>query len=48
MARVDEGQPRVGLGRHPLGNIYIKFASNGNEFQDFSAWTPLSHFVIQR
>ena len=27
---------------------YVKFASSENEFKDFSARTPLIHFVIQR
>ena len=33
---------------YQLWNIHIKFASNGNELKNFLAWTPLSHFVIQR
>ena len=28
--------------------LHFKFALSGNELNDFSAWTPLSHFVIQR
>ena len=33
---------------YQLWNIYIKFALSENQFKDFSAWTPLTHFVIQR
>ena len=33
---------------YQLWNIYIKFALSENEFKDFSARTPLTHFVIER
>ena len=45
-ARVGEGQRGSGLDITP--NIYMKFALSEHEFKDFSAWTPLTHFVIQR
>ena len=47
-ARDSEGRVWSSSFFYQLWNIYIKFASSGNEFNDFSAWTPLSHFAVQR
>ena len=48
-ARVDEGRAWSSSFLYQLWNTYIlSFALSGNELNDFSAWTPLSHFVIQR
>ena len=47
-----QGTARVSLRPHPFSincKIFtLTFALSGNEFKDFSAWTPLIHFVIQK
>ena len=47
-ARGSEGRAWTSSLIYQLWNIYIKFALSENEFKDFSALTPLTHFVIQR
>ena len=47
-ARDSEGRAWTSSFIYQLWNIYINFALSENEFKDFSAWTPLIHFVIQR
>ena len=54
-AKVGKGQrgtARVSLRPHPFSincKIFtLTLALSGNEFKDFSAWTPLTHVVIQK